>query len=65
MMSTTGKILSEKLDVLQLAFYTTPISSCVLLPFFWFLEVRRCWIAMLNLKSLPKTQHPQECIAFV
>ena len=33
-------MLSEKIDVLQLAFYTAPVSSCVLLPFFWFLEVR-------------------------
>ena len=40
MMSTAGKVLSEKIDVLQLAFYTAPVSSCVLLPFFWILEVR-------------------------
>lgn len=40
MMSTAGRVLSEKIDVLQLAFYTAPVSSCVLLPFFWFLEVR-------------------------
>lgn len=39
MMSTAGKVLSEKIDVLQLAFYTAPVSSCVLLPFFWILEV--------------------------
>ncbi|BDA45945.1 probable sugar phosphate/phosphate translocator At1g12500 [Coccomyxa sp. Obi] len=38
MMSTAGRVLSEKIDVLQLAFYTAPVSSCVLLPFFWFLE---------------------------
>ena len=41
MMSTAGRVLSEKIDVLQLAFYTAPVSSCVLLPFFWFLEVRK------------------------
>ena len=40
MMSTAGRVLSEKMDVLQLAFYTAPVSSCVLMPFFWFLEVR-------------------------
>ena len=39
MMSFAGKVLSEKIDVLQLAFYTAPVSSCVLLPFFWILEV--------------------------
>jgi hypothetical protein len=39
-MSTAGRVLSEKMDVLQLAFYTAPVSCCVLLPFFWFLEVR-------------------------
>jgi hypothetical protein len=40
MMSTAGRVLSEKMDVLQLAFYTAPVSSCVLMPFFWLLEVR-------------------------
>eukprot|EP00891_Asterochloris_glomerata_P001266 jgi/Astpho2/1266/Aster-07111 len=34
MISTTGKVLSEKLDVLRLAFYTAPISCSVLLPLF-------------------------------
>ena len=37
-------MLSEKLDVLRLAFYTAPISCCVLLPLFIFREVR-CFFA--------------------
>jgi hypothetical protein len=32
MMSTSGKVLSEKVDVLRLTFYTAPISFLVLLP---------------------------------
>lgn len=34
MMSMAGKVLSEKLDVMQLTFYTAPISCSVLFPFF-------------------------------
>lgn len=52
MMSTAGRVLSEKMDVLQLAFYTAPVSSCVLMPFFWFLEV--C-AAMENLGNTPRS----------
>ena len=33
------QVLSEKLDVLRLAFYTAPISCAVLLPFFFIREV--------------------------
>ncbi len=43
-------MLSEKMDVLQLAFYTAPVSSAVLLPFFWFLEVRP---TLLSFKACP------------
>lgn len=39
MMSTSGRILSEKLDVLRLAFYTAPISCIALFPFCYFHEV--------------------------
>lgn len=39
MMSTTGKVMSEKLDVLRLAFYTAPVSCTVLLPLFYIREV--------------------------
>ena len=38
MMSTAGRVLTQKIDVMQLAFYTAPVSSGVLLPFFWVLE---------------------------
>ena len=41
MMSTAGRVLTQKIDVLQLAFYTAPVSSAVLLPFFWVLERER------------------------
>ena len=39
MMSFSGKLLSEKLDVLRLAFYTAPVSLGVLLPIFYLQEV--------------------------
>lgn len=39
MMSTTGKIMSEKLDVLRLIFYTAPVSCAVLLPLCYIIEV--------------------------
>lgn len=39
MMSTSGRILSEKLDVLRLAFYTAPVSCLALFPFCYFHEV--------------------------
>lgn len=40
MMSFSGRLLSEKLDVLRLAFYTAPVSLGVLLPLFYLSEVR-------------------------
>lgn len=39
MMSFSGRLLSEKLDVLRLAFYTAPVSLGVLLPLFYLSEV--------------------------
>lgn len=39
MMSMTGKILSEKIDVLRLTFYTAPVSCALLLPTFYIREV--------------------------
>ena len=39
MMSMSGKVLSEKLDVLRLTFYTSPISCMFLLPFYYLREV--------------------------
>ncbi len=40
MMTFSGKLLSEKIDVLRLAFYTAPVSLLVLLPFLWMREAR-------------------------
>lgn len=40
MMSTSGRVLSEKLDVVRLTFYTAPVSCLALLPFFLCREVR-------------------------
>ena len=40
MMTVSGRVMSEKLDVLRLTFYTSPVSCLVLLPFFYFKEVR-------------------------
>ena len=40
MMSTAGKVMSEKVDVLRLTFYTTPVSCTALLPLFLAREVR-------------------------
>ncbi|KAK9906462.1 hypothetical protein WJX75_002209 [Coccomyxa subellipsoidea] len=41
MMSFSGRLLSEKLDVLRLAFYTAPVSLGVLLPLFYLSEAQR------------------------
>ncbi|CAL8462578.1 g2111 [Coccomyxa elongata] len=41
MMSFSGRLLSEKLDVLRLAFYTAPVSLGVLLPLFYLQEAAR------------------------
>ena len=47
MISTAGKIMSEKVDVLRLTFYTAPVSCVVLVPLFLLREVSRhpsmCW----------------------
>ena len=39
MMSLSGKVLSEKVDVLQLTFYTAPVSFLAILPAFMYREV--------------------------
>lgn len=39
MMTTSGKVLSEKVDALRLTFYTAPISLLALLPAFYLREV--------------------------
>ena len=39
-MTFSNKILAEKLDVVRLAFYTSPISLACLAPFYWMYEVR-------------------------
>ncbi|KDD72440.1 hypothetical protein H632_c3342p0, partial [Helicosporidium sp. ATCC 50920] len=38
MMTFSGKLLKEKLDIVRLTFYTAPISLACLLPFFWRFE---------------------------
>ncbi|KAK9830332.1 hypothetical protein WJX72_011058 [[Myrmecia] bisecta] len=38
MLSFSGAVLSEKLDVLRMTFYTAPVSCTVLLPFFFLQE---------------------------
>ena len=40
MMCSMGKIMSEKVDVLRLTFYTAPVSCCVLIPLVSAFEVR-------------------------
>jgi hypothetical protein len=34
MMSTSGRLMSEKIDVLRLTFYTAPVSCFILIPFY-------------------------------
>ncbi|GAX79732.1 hypothetical protein CEUSTIGMA_g7173.t1 [Chlamydomonas eustigma] len=38
MMSSIGRLMSEKLDVLRLTFYTAPLTTIVLIPFYYSLE---------------------------
>ena len=40
MMTTSGRVLSEKMDVFRLSFYTAPVSCIALLPFVYLREVR-------------------------
>lgn len=40
MMTFSGKLLSERLDIVRLTFYTAPVSLACLLPFFYSFEVR-------------------------
>ena len=39
-MTTSGRVLSEKMDVFRLSFYTAPVSCLALLPFVYLREVR-------------------------
>ena len=39
-MTTSGRVLSEKMDVFRLSFYTAPVSCVALLPFVYLREVR-------------------------
>ena len=48
MMSFSGRLLSEKLDVLRLAFYTAPVSLGVLLPIFYLQEVGNPFLVLLT-----------------
>lgn len=40
MLSTAGRVLSEKMNVLQLTFYTAPVSCAMLFPIYLIREVR-------------------------
>lgn len=40
MMTTSGRVLSERMDCLRLTFYTAPVSCVCLVPFYIFKEVR-------------------------
>lgn len=60
MISLSSKVLSEKVDVLQLTFYTAPVSFLAILPAFFYTEVRpkqhfQKWHTsqMSSLRSLP------------
>lgn len=44
MMTTSGKVLSERVDALRLTFYTAPISLLALLPAFYLREVKMTYI---------------------
>ncbi len=57
MMSTAGKVMSEKVDVLRLTFYTAPVSCAVLLPLFLIREVRLPLLPGLFLFSKAQPQH--------
>lgn len=35
----TGRVMSEKVDVLRLTFYMAPVSCCILVPFYFREEV--------------------------
>ena len=52
MMSTAGKVMSEKVDVLRLTFYTAPVSCAVLLPLFLAREV--CLPLLFSLLIFPR-----------
>ena len=54
MMSTAGKVMSEKVDVLRLTFYTAPVSCAVLLPLFLIREVRLALLLGWLLLHSPK-----------
>lgn len=54
MMSLSGKVLSEKVDALQLAFYTAPVSFTAIMPVFLWREVNHP--GPTYLLPLPRTQ---------
>ena len=59
MMSTSGRILSEKLDVLRLAFYTAPVSCIALFPFCYFREVS---LSIAKVVFHQQAVHKQACL---
>ena len=59
MICTSGKLLSEKMDVLRLAFYTAPVSCVVLLPLFVAREVSFELVILLCICNVPMHSYPQ------
>ena len=59
MMSTSGRILSERLDVLRLAFYTAPVSCIALFPFCYFREV-----SFINLQCMCGCDFNLSCLSY-
>ena len=56
---TSGRLLSEKMDVLRLASYTAPVSCAVLLPLFVAVEVSFELVVLLCICNVPMHLYPQ------
>jgi len=63
-MTTSGRVLSEKMDVFRLSFYTAPVSCVALLPFVYLREVRLtlCLTSLRQTKGYaPHRIHTHHC----
>lgn len=56
MMTMSGRVLSERLDVLRLTFYTAPVSCLCLLPFYSWQEVTLIGSPFLPTEGLHNNQ---------
>lgn len=52
-LSTSGKLLTEKIDVMRLTFYIAPITAFCILPLLLHVEVRRVAPAQQQHDALP------------